>query len=175
MLDREIAFYKSLHELGVSTTFVTFGNYSDLELKNKISPIKICCNKWSLPRRLYELLIPLLFIKIFKNAHLIKSNQLFGAKFARITSYIYNKPLIIRNGWMVSKTFEIKGFDKKYLKKFSRLEKRLFKVADIVIVTTKLMENEIIKRYSINKSIIKVIPNYINSTIFKPKSIQKIY
>ena len=77
MLDREITFYKSLHELGVSTTFITYGKYSDLELKSKISPIKICCNKWYLPRRLYELLIPVLFFKVFKNAHILKSNQLF--------------------------------------------------------------------------------------------------
>ena len=59
MLDREVAYYKYLYKLGVSTTFISYGNKLDLDLAEKIYPIKICCNKWGLPRRIFELFIHL--------------------------------------------------------------------------------------------------------------------
>jgi len=175
MLDREVAYYKYLYKLGVSTTFISYGNKLDLDLAEKIYPIKICCNKWGLPRRIFELFIPVLFNTIFKSAEIIKSNQLFGSEFALRTGQIFNKPVIIRNGWLVSKTLELKGDSKKFLIKVRKLEKKIFSNTKSVIVTTDLMKDEIIQRYKTDNNKINIIPNYIRTEIFKPMSVQKEY
>jgi len=173
MLDREIAYYKHLNNLGVSTTFITWGNKLDLKLTEKIYPIKVCCNKWGLPRRLYELCIPILFIKILKSAVIIKSNQLFGGKFALRAGHIYKKPVIIRNGWFVSKTLELHGASEEFIKKIKKLEKKLFSNSNSIIVTTSLIKKELIYRYKTDKSKINVIPNYIDTRLFKPMPVAK--
>ena len=57
LLYREIALYRELINHGVHTTFISFGNASELSYKNKFKEFDIIYNRWGLPNALYIKLI----------------------------------------------------------------------------------------------------------------------
>ena len=50
ILKREILLYTQLIGKGFQVSFITYGNSDDLKYSNRLSGIKVLCNKWGLPK-----------------------------------------------------------------------------------------------------------------------------
>ena len=102
MLEREIAIYRRLQKHDVEVSFVTYGDERDLLYSDRIPGIRILCNRWRLPPKVYALLLPLLHGSAFRRSSLMKTNQTNGADVALRTVRLWRKPLISRCGYMWS-------------------------------------------------------------------------
>ena len=167
ILSRELKPYLELHLLGIEISFITYGDKEDLDLSKRIDGLNIYCNQMNLPMPLYKKLIHILHYKAFKSCNIIKTNQMFGSNIALRCAKYFKKPLFSRFGYMLSE-FE-KNENREY-ENFIDLENKVFDYADKIIVTTKSIKSEVEKR--INKQVDKIliVPNYVDTDLFKPKS-----
>ncbi len=172
LLDREIQFYKKLHEkYNVSFTFITFGDAKDTEIIDlsyiKVEPIyKYISHKNNKILRFFKsLLVPLKLKSVLKNATLIKTNQLLGSWVAIISKIIYKKPLIIRTGYdlLTFSKKNKKGFIKITL--YSVLTRLSLMYANIYLVSS-LSDKDFLSKFSKrNSQKIKIRPNWVSKNV----------
>ena len=171
-LNREIKPYQILAEKFGQVYFFTYGFKKDLEFQEKLgNGIIILPNKWKIPNTIYGFLMPFFYWKILKDIDFLKTNQMAGSIPAVIAKIIFKKKLVARNGyeWLNVLIKEKKIFWKKAIVYF--WEKIVYKVADVIIFTSNKDKNFAQKKFNIQQEKIKVIPNYIDTEVFKPQNI----
>jgi len=165
IFSREISIYNRLMLKGFKVSFVTYGNRSEFEYADKVSGINILCNKWGFSKNIYKKYLHLLHRNHLKSCTIIKTNQMNGAHIALKTAKYYNKPLINRMGYMLSNFVKHEKGDYKNVEKY---ENHIFEKANEIVVTSKEMCQNIVRRNKQLKNKISIIPNYVNTELFKP-------
>lgn len=177
LFDREVEPYKEHFKNLFDISFLTYGKDEEVKFIKELSPINVMNNRFGLPVNLFSLISPILFRKQLKNADIYKSNQINGWWMGGISKLFYQKPLIVRCGYLLSMNQEQKwkNYSQLRIKLVSLLERAAFKYSDAIIVTTPQMKDEVIQRHKILPRKITIIPNAVNISIFKPMTdIQKI-
>lgn len=126
-----------------------------------------------LGRLLYSLIMPLIHRCSIKNAHILKTNQMFGSWSAVIAKWLYKKPLIIRSGYTFSKNFKKQKKSKLKIIICESIERFAYQHADVGIVSSKNDKRYICAKYVIPEEKIKVLYNYIDTSRFHPISCEK--
>ena len=171
MLEREVALYRRLLDHGFLVSFVTYGDASDLEYAETLGDISILCNHTGLPPQEYEEALFSLHSTEMQGAHLIKTNQMYGADLALKAAKMFSKPLIARCGYMWSWNAEREeGRDSPGAREARRVEEMVFTAAERVVVTSRSMQTDILKRIHASESKVTVIPNYVDTDLFRPKN-----
>ncbi|MBC8508874.1 MAG: glycosyltransferase family 4 protein [Chloroflexi bacterium] len=166
-LEREIALYLRLGEKGVHVTFITYGGSGDLQYASQHDGIEILCNRWNLPPRWYERLLPFLHARILRSADVIKTNQTNGADLALRAARIWRKPLIARCGYMWSEFAQRRGATNE-VELARKIEQHVFESAQRVIVTTPAMKMYVEEKYNVSADRVVVFPNYVLTDLFSP-------
>lgn len=135
------------------------------------APKKIFNNKISLI--IYSLICPFLYWKILRDVYVIKTNQMSGSWTAVIAKIITNKKLVVRCGYVLS--LHSSRQNKSMLKKLTirMIEKISIFFSNTVVVASKSDKKYLIKAYSINGNKIDVVPNYVNTEMFKDLNIPR--
>lgn len=170
-LEREIALYLRLQQKGVRVSFITYGDKTDLQYRDRLQGIEILCNRWNLSPRRYEQLIPLLHAYALSRASLIKTNQTNGADVALRAARLWRKPLLARCGYMWSEFAEKSG-NVTELTLARRIEREAFSHSVKAVVTTQEMKRFIATTYEISSEKIQVIPNYVLTDVFSPQAVK---
>ena len=177
LLYREIALYRELINHGVHTTFVSFGNSDELKYKDVLSGFDIIYNRWGLPSYIYIKCINLLNFKKLKNIDIVKTNQVESINTATNIAKFWGKPILGRMGYL--KSFNKKkmhGDDSKIYKDATKLEKKLALNSSKIILTSQQLKEGFENSYPKSHDKIIVIPNFVDTTIFKPDNkIEKKY
>jgi len=106
----------------------------------------------------------------------LKTNQIRGAEIAIEIKRRLGKRLIIRCGYLYSRNIEYENLGDAVTRLASELERRAFRWADLAVVTSERDRLWAADRYRIPLEKFRVIPNYVNTEIFKPiQEIKKIY
>lgn len=167
LLERESALYLRLQEKGVKVAFVTYDGADDLDYSGQLAGIEILCNRWNLPSRLYEALLPALHARTLRRAHVYKTNQTMGAEVALRAARIWQKPMVSRCGYMWSEFARREGTSFE-LERSKRIERTVFESAERVVVTTTAMKEYVEEKYTITPGKVAVIPNYVLTNLFSP-------
>ncbi len=168
MLDREVAIYRRLMEHDFQVSFITYGDASDLNYGEKLPGIRVLCNEASLPPEQYEAELLTIHSRALEDCHVIKTNQSNGAEFALDAALAF-KPLVARCGYMWSLNWEREfGYDSSEARHARSVEEEVFSEADKVVVTTDAMRSNIIRRIPQAKDKVQVIPNYVDTDLFRP-------
>ena len=177
LLKREISLYKKLLNYGIKTTFVSFGNRNELKYKNILSEFEIIYNKWGLSNSLYIKSINLLNTQKLKRIDIVKTNQIESINTATNIAKFWEKPTIGRMGYL--KSFQKKylhGDDSKLYYDATKLEKKLAFNSSKIILTTQQLKEGFESSYLESHNKIIVIPNFVDTTLFKPDyNIEKKY
>ena len=174
MFDREVAIYKKHAAKGITPHFITYDRSTNKSITSKILLAHIHNNRWHLPKYIYYTLLPVLHRKHLKKTSIIKTNQISGSLPALQASKLYRKPLIARCGYILSEFMEQKyGKNARRTKRALALEQKLFSQADAIIVTTETMKQSITARIPSAEHKITIIPNYVDTELFKPEPTEK--
>jgi glycosyltransferase involved in cell wall biosynthesis len=166
---RETALYRRLAERGVHVDSVSWGGPEELAYAGRLPGMTICCNRWRLPRGLYERLIPWLHAGALRRADLIKTNQTDGADVALAAARRWGKPLVARCGYMWSKNCLLEdGPESPRARRALAIEERVFGAADRIVVTTEEMREDLARRFPLRLDRIETIPNYVDVDAFCP-------
>jgi glycosyltransferase involved in cell wall biosynthesis len=175
MLGREVALYKALLDHVAGITFVTYGTAADLGYKETLSGINIQCNRWQLPLPLYERLLQSWVARRWPKSTLVKSNQVMGADVALEAARISKRHFVARCGYLHSDFTRRKhGPESTALDRARVLEQRIFSGAHRVVVTTSVMQDEVAQAYGVSPERIAVIPNYVQTDLFRPRDTAEI-
>jgi len=174
LLEREKRIYEELLASGhVEEIFwLTYGSRDSafaegLDKRIRVVP-KPSIFKGKLCTFLYSLLMPLVRARHFKEADVIKTNQMKGSWTGVLASFLYGKPLYVRTGYTWS-IFSRKMGKKSFLEKISPfIEWLAYRFARRASVTSVADRTYVIKKYGISESKVKWIPNYVDTSIFKP-------
>jgi glycosyltransferase involved in cell wall biosynthesis len=173
-LDREIALYQRLMQQGYDVSFVTYGDASDLSFSDRLGGIKVLCNESSLPPEEYEQALVSLHGRYLEQCQVIKTNQSYGADIALRAARHYGKSLVARCGYMWSfNAARDHGEDSPSAIEAARVEAQVFSAADRVVVTTPAMKADVIRRIPAAASTITIIPNYVDTHLFRPLGIAR--
>ncbi len=174
LLEREKRIYEELLASGhVEEIFwLTYGSRDSafaegLDKRIKVVP-KPSIFKGKLCTFLYSLLMPLVRARHFKEADVIKTNQMKGSWTGILASFFYGKPLYVRTGYTWSLITRKVG-RKSILEKLSPfIEWISFRLARKVSVTSRADRIYVMKKYDIPDNRIKWIPNYVDTELFAP-------
>jgi len=173
-LEREIRPYNELADYFNKIYFFTYGDSSDLKYQNILNKnIEILPKKWKIPSKLYSILLPLLYRKELKTVNILKTNQMNGAIAAVLTKWIYRKKLVVRCGyeWLNFLENQKSNVWKKIIVHI--IEKIVYRASDKIILTSENDKKFIESKFNITSSKIKIIPNYIDTELFKPMIVKK--
>jgi glycosyltransferase involved in cell wall biosynthesis len=169
MLDREVALYRRLCERGFRVSFLTYGGKSDLDYAGELGEIRILCNEQDLPPEHYVDELVSLHGQALADCDVIKTNQTYGSDIALAAAQRFGIPLIARCGYMWSmNAAKEHGADSPAARKARRVEANVFASADRVVVTTEAMRANVTERMPEAASKIRVIPNYVDTDVFRP-------
>ena len=173
MIDREVAIYNELSKYFKRIYFFTYGDEEDLKFKSYLADnITIIPQRYISNSLLYSFMIPFMHHKILRDIDILKTNQMWGSWSAVLTKFIYRKKLVVRTGYMLSIHFMKRNPKSKKRWIMRMIEIIAYKLADAIITTSQTNLEYIEKNY--NPSAIHIlIPNYIETNIFKPMSIAK--
>lgn len=183
MINREVALYNKLSHYFKHIYFFTYGGKEDLKLKNYLSenitivPIPFVnmpnsSKVFLLLMLVYSFLLPIIHYKIFKNVDILKTNQMNGSWAAVMAKILFRKKLVVRTGYTWSLFAErniLNSWKKKVVKVIERFS---YSFADGAIVSSNRDLEYLTSNYWLNGYQI-VIPNYVDTEVFKPLNVQK--
>jgi len=174
IIDREIKPYKEFASRCKGVYFFTYGTQEDTEYQ-KLLPenITIFPKKYTIPSTLYSFLLPFLYKKELERVDVIKTNQMDGSWAAVFTKWMYKKKLVVRCGYELLRTLERKKSPRWKLLFASLAEWLAYKNADRIILTFHRNKEFVMKKFQIPSYTITVIPNYIDTELFKPLSLKR--
>lgn len=183
MIDREVSLYNKLSKYFTHIYFFTYGGREDLEFQSYLADnITIVPTPFlyvSKPSKIffpfmlaYSFLLPLIHYRILKNIDILKTNQMKGSWTAVITKLLFRKKLVVRTGYTWS--IFAKKSNPSSLKNaiIKAVERFAYFFSDGIIVSSQSDLEYLEKNYNL-KGIKIVIPNYVDTDVFKPLNIQK--
>jgi glycosyltransferase involved in cell wall biosynthesis len=174
ILDRELQLYIRLAEQGVNVTFITYGDHGDLILKKDLGQIEIVpvyCYFKKTQSKLFNLfssfLIPFRLKLLFREAHILKTNQMWGAWVPLLVKWLYGKKLIVRCGYELyaNQSAESIPFSRRGL--LFALSSISYRLADKIILTSPSMASFVQKKFKIPEQKIITFQNNIDTNKFK--------
>ncbi len=175
LLSREITLYQQLQKQGWQILFFTYDRTKKLPtLPPNINVI--CQWPFVIPKRfnfLYELILPFIRFHRRKDLSLIITNQAYRGWPAIVAGKIWNRKVVARCGMVFGERAETTGQKSFHVNLINYLEKFTFKNANICIVPTLHLSSWIQSNYNIPLDKIKVIPNFVDTNIFRPQPSKK--
>ena len=170
ILEREVAVYRRLRTMGFRVSFVTYGDRSDTVIAEALQGIEVLYNRYGLPAKLYEYLLPRLHGKALQECDVFKTNQTNGGQVALCAARLWRKPLIARCGYMWSEfAARQHGQDSPDWRSAVSVERRVFSEAARVVVTTRSMRDDVQTRILNAGRKTVIIPNYVDTETFQPE------
>jgi glycosyltransferase involved in cell wall biosynthesis len=168
ILERELALYRRLAERRGRIAFLTYGA-GDGAYAARLPEIEVVPKRPGLPDRAYGPLLPLLGSGVLRRAAVYKTNQVYGGIAALRAAQLHRRPLIARCGFLWSEVAaEQLPAGSWRLGVVRALERRLFRGAGVVQVTTERIRDEIVRRHGVAAERIVVVPNFVDLERFRP-------
>jgi glycosyltransferase involved in cell wall biosynthesis len=183
IIEREVKLYNELSKYFKHIYFFTYGGKEDLKFRTHLSdnitivPVPFLHNSlkdknFSPFLLVYSLLLPLIHYRILKNVGILKTNQMSGSWAAVIAKILHREKLVVRTGYTWS-IFAYRINPESFKRVIIRIIERIaYLFSDGIIVSSWNDIEYLKKNYTFKKNIV-VIPNYIDTDVFKPLNMQK--
>jgi len=167
-LDRELAVYHRIAGKIKKVNLVTYGGSNDRKFAGEIGRLGLIPAKWHNRQKLTALHLILRYFPVLIGSDVLKTNQIRGAQIPVWLKRVFNKRLIVRCGFLHSYFTRQQTGDEKRIEDAVALERLAFKEADLAVVTSGWQRDLIVEGYGLDPARVKVIPNYVESDVFKP-------
>lgn len=129
--------------------------------------------KSKIGRILYSFIMPFLHRSVLKSVDILKTNQMDGSWAALIAKFLYGKKLVVRTGYVLSIHTRNKRLSRLRRMFFWLAEYLAFHFSDIGFVSSNSAKEYICSKYKVGSTKVAVVPNYIDTSLFKPSDKQK--
>lgn len=167
ILTREMALYKKLSQ-DFGYDFLSYGKNDQNLLSELPNGSTVIQNSRQFLPPLYQASLAWFERRRIAAASLIKTNQINGAGLGVYLKRLFRKKLLVRCGMISSRYAELKGWSSEKKLKRLRHERTVFSYADLIFVPTAQDKDYVERQYSVEPKKIKIVPNYVDTEIFKP-------
>ncbi len=136
---------------------------------NLLKNVDLLANPLRLHRYLFTFFIPLLYSSQIKQCSVLRGMQLTSALPGLIAKFLYKKKFVVNYGYDYVKTAYIESKPIQAVC-YKIIERFLLRFVDIVIVTTEKLNHKV---KTLTKKPVEIIPNSVNTQLFKPLVHQK--
>lgn len=176
VFDREIAPYNALASRFRHMYIFSYGGREELGYRSKFAENVTILHKarW-FPGVLYQLFIPVLYRKILSQCQIYKTNQIYGSFPAILSKFLYHGKLVVRSGYIAS--LNAKLYRRPRLRRWytNCLEYLAYRCCDLAFIPTAENARHLAQRYGFLKKKLQVVNNAIDSDLFRPLALEKIY
>lgn len=170
MFSREVRFYEELAREVGEVWFFTYGR-DDAQYRDRLdNRIRIFPKHLPVPNLLYAAVLPFLYARELARVDAIRIHQVAGAIPALLAHWMTHKPLIVRAGFQWYSFAHRQGASRLKLWIISIVEALAYRWAHTIIHTTQEDADFVAKRYRIDKDKLHVIPNWIDTELFRPNN-----
>jgi glycosyltransferase involved in cell wall biosynthesis len=135
---------------------------------DQIKPINLLPIRWyGLGRKTAQRLL-IRYWPTLLQTNVFKTNQIKGSGVAVWLKKILRKKLIVRCGYLYSRFAELRSKDERFVSIAYNMERKAFEKADVGVVTSERDRQWVIHKHKISPEKIRVIPNYVNTDVFRP-------
>jgi glycosyltransferase involved in cell wall biosynthesis len=156
-----------VHWMGYGAMDQKFERYLDTD------KIKIIPKPLDHPSLLYSITMPVIRSHVFRNSDIIRTVQVSAAWTALFASKLYRKALVVRSGYTWSLFAQQRNHAERLDIFASLIERLLYKACDAAITSTNTQKAYVTQRYNIEKAKVFVVPNYVDTDVFKPLDTEK--
>lgn len=178
ILDRELARYRYYQERGDRVNLVVYGR-GDAEAQayeRRLEGLRILYNKLNLPARQYLRRLHQVHARQLLGSHLIMNHNSSGIPMALRSHWAWKVPLVVIIDYISSEVAKIQhAYNPKIAREIADLERQSLLRAQHVIVTTDQIADRMIERVPEARPKLTVIPNYVDSELFRPLALEKRY
>jgi len=174
MLSRELDIYSRLAKYFQEVWWYTYGR-NDYKYKDKLGVIKLFIPEKDIFRVArdydeYDKLVLNRYHDFFREFGYVKTNQFSSGKMALNLKKRFGLKFILRLGYFTPLYFKFlsKNVFENFFSYISGADKRIYKSADIILVTSAVIKKNLVGMYNICEKDIIVIPNGVNIDVFKP-------
>jgi glycosyltransferase involved in cell wall biosynthesis len=162
VLRRELAVYEAIAQRVGGVWVVSYGGPEERGYADERTPLRVLANERRLPTRAYAFAAPLLHRGGLASAGVFKTNQVPGGLVGLRAARLRRRPLVARCGYLWSEFEEADhGAGSVRARLAANYERRLFRGADAVVVTTPRLRSAVRERYGLGGTQIAVIPNFV--------------
>lgn len=173
MFSREVKFYEELAKQTGEIWFFTYGK-KDAVYQERLHPLlRVFPKSIAIPNILYAFLIPFVYRKQLSQAKLLRIHQMAGAIPAFLIHWFFRQPLIVRCGYQWSTFLKHQRASVFKQQIVSIWERLVYHTASHIVVTTQEDQQTVSTRYTIPPEKMTIIPNYIDTDLFKPLAMAK--
>ena len=174
--DRQLAIYRDLQARGMRITIFSPGGRGELEFAPRLPGMRILVNNLGLPETTYTTRIHQIHARTLLSCDILLSDRSGGMFEALRISWAWRMPLIHRVGFIISKIVrQVQPDNHEFAQRMEALERKTWKQSSHIIVTTADIKQHIIKEAPAAKGRISIIPNYVDTDIFRPIPSSKPY
>lgn len=167
-LERELLLYRDYSRMGWKIRILSFGRESsfNFSLPEGIEVVNY-------PHVRLLPFLPFLRHDLGKWADVIKSNQSTGSWHFVKAANRWNKPIILRCGYVTGRNLELEMGRTAKVIRYQKKEASAFANATRVHVTTSLLSEWVQDHYHTDSAKISVLPNYVDTELFSPRILVK--
>ena len=173
MFSREVRFYEELATDVGEVWFFTYGRDDARYTERLDNRVRIFPKRLPIPDFLYGILLPFLYRHELARVDAIRIHQVAGAIPALIAHWMTHKPLIVRAGFQWYSFARRQGASRLKLAIISLIGRLAYRSAAVIIHTTQHDTDFVADRYHIATNKLHVIPNWVDTDLFKPMDIEK--
>lgn len=176
ILDRELALYRKLADMGVTTTMFTYGGAEDRRMENvpgddiRVMPLfeDGPCDKWA--RFFASWRAPLRVRTLLAETDVVKTNQMWGAWSGLIAKYFPGRKWVLRCGFEHHRFLGFQGAGLRDRAFSAILSAAGYRIADRVVFSGESDLDWAVRRFRLRPedSRLRVIPNYVDTDLFQP-------
>ena len=171
LIDRELLLYQRLLSSLAGISLVTYGGAEEKPHRLRLDGMRLYYNSLGLHPRLYPWYMSRFLRLPLDGPAVFKSNQLPGAEIGLKVAARHKKPFIARCGYPYSLNVEAaQGENSAQAKRARRLEGRVFRRADRIVVTTEYIRQRLAERHKLDPQRFTVLPNFVDETVFCPRN-----
>lgn len=160
-LNRELKPYVEYVRRGWKVKILTFDKGDIPEMPEGIKAIRF-------PHQRLLWLLPWMRKELGEWADLIKTNQSAHAYYYTKAAKVWKRPILLRCGYVQGEYLETTQGLTLNTRLYQRFEKKAFKQATRCQVPTEELAEWVQQKYGIKKNKISVVPNFVDTDIFKP-------
>lgn len=175
LIDRELGYYEKMFDAGLQ--HVDLMTYGHGQIQRQIDArFRVLAKKWVNHDLIYSLLAPFANWGAFRQCDIMKTNQSQGAWVGwLVKAMMWGKKLVVRCGWVRTEEMMRKDEGRSGLNLWwhKLVERAAFTFANAIIVVSEIDRDYIVKNYQVSKNKISIIPNSVDSSLYKfdPKHI----
>jgi len=165
-IGREMEIYRKYLKIGWNVTIASFDRNDISRCEGSDFGLVFAPH----PRLLF--LLPLALKRAVRHADILKTNQSAMAWWYVWVARLHSKPILLRCGYVSGEAIETTQGRTLQTRLYQFREGWAFRNATFCLVPTESLRRWVIDRYGVNKERIDILPNFIDSSVFK--SLDKI-